>query len=154
MPNDCWNTVRLSGNESTVARLHQAEFSFELFHPPPSILTKTDDLLEWQHQHWGTKWNRYEYKLIQKGNTGLEIKFSTAWSPPYAFFEHILDQFPDVWIRCDWIEEGGMSGIFVGYVDEKNGKVIKEMHWNDWCLEDFYYKFQDSTNTHNHFEVS
>ena len=40
-----------------------------------------------------------------------------------------------MWVKCEWREEGGLAGIFIG---ENNGeKVIdREFTWEDWCIEE------------------
>jgi hypothetical protein len=146
MPNNCSCTVRLSADKATIDLFKQTEFSFKSLYPTPEFPPLTDisgqdnRWYDWNCENWGTKWDRYNFRISHTGETGLELVFTTAWDPPYAFFEYLLKKFPDLWIKCDWIEEGGMAGVFVGKTQD-NEVVIKHLEWDDWCLEEFCYHF-------------
>lgn len=151
MPNHCCNTVRLSGKEETIKTLLDAEFSFKLLHPMPELPpledpNQVDDRwYDWNCEHWGTKWDRYDYNVVKKGPYALEMVFTTAWAPPYRFFEHLLKIYKDLWIKCDWSEEGGGAGVFVGYTNPNTEElIVKELSWDDWCLEEYYHNFKDT----------
>lgn len=141
MPNDCSCTVRLSAKEETINMLVDKKFSFKALFPPPKDLA-SEATLDWQVENWGTKWDCYNFKIEHQGKTGLQVKFTTAWDPPYAFFYNLMKKYSDIWLRCDWIEEGGNAGVLVGYIND-DGIYVKEMNWKDWCLEDFYYHFRE-----------
>jgi hypothetical protein len=148
MPNDCYCKVRIGAEPDTIKKFCDTEFSFEKLYPCPSNV----DSLEWQTEHWGTKWDRYNYKQEHRGDAGLEVKFSTAWSPPTALFQYLAETYHDVWIRCDWSEEGGYAGVFVVHWNEKEKKLdITDTYWNDWCLEEWSYRMSnDDTKSYNH----
>jgi hypothetical protein len=143
MPNDSWNIVRIYASEQTIDDLKKAEFSFELLHPPPQFsplpdLSGEDDRwYYWNTEHWGTKWDRYEYSVETEGPRVLVLRFTTAWTPPYGVFQHLLKLYPDLWLRCNWTEESGMKGVFIGCT-KNNELSIKELQWEDWCFWDFY----------------
>lgn len=145
MPNHCCNTVRLSGKEETIKTLLDAEFSFKVLCPmPESSPSDEESWYEWKLEHWGTKWDRFDYQVLKQGPRALEMVFTTAWSSPYRFFEHLLKTFPDLWLKCDWSEEGGSAGVFVGYSHPNTKElVIKELSWQDWCLEEYAHNFSN-----------
>lgn len=153
MPNNCWNKVRLSAHPEVIQELIDSEFSFSVICPPPNGLK--ENLVDWKQENWGTTRDCYDYKLEEEGKEALLIYFNTAWSPPYMLFKFLLQEHPEMWLRCDWEEEGGQAGVFVGYT-QGNELVVKAMTWQDWCLEEYAHKFRKErpTNTRNHSEVS
>jgi Ferredoxin-like domain in Api92-like protein len=68
--------------------------------------------------------------LKQNSNLGIRVNFITAWQPDIQFIETIVDKYPSVWIKNDWISEDGKSGVWVG---KKNN--IKSMDWEDLSIE-------------------
>lgn len=137
MPNDCWCDVRIGANEEHIQFFVENQFSFEKLRPRP----EAEDWYEWNCANWGTKWDRYEYKEKVVGDEGMIISFTTAWSPPTEFLKYLAEKYHDVWIRCDWDEEGGSAGVYVVYWDEKANKLeIVDSSWNDWCIEEKYHR--------------
>jgi hypothetical protein len=56
----------------------------------------------------------------------------------------LLEKYPQCWVKNVWQEEGGLAGVWVGVVDDETGeKKIQEMRWNDLCLEQKVYFFDD-----------
>jgi hypothetical protein len=127
MPNDCYNNVTIGASEDVINMLVENEFLFEKLRP----LTAYDN--ESCIDFWSTKWERSDYKLIEKGITGLKINFTTAWNPPFKLFEYLIETH-NAWIKCLWDEEGGESGVFVG----KKGEESLIVSWEDWCLEEHF----------------
>ena len=127
MPNDCYNRVTIGGSEDVINMLRENEFLFEKLRPLDTY--NNENCVEF----WGTKWERTKYKPIKKGDTGLKIRFTTAWNPPFKLFEYLIETY-DIWLKCMWDEEGGESGVFVG----KKGKEPLIVTWEDWCLEEYY----------------
>ena len=71
--------------------------------------------------------------LIEKGSSGLIIKLWSSNQPDYTYLHNLIDTY-DCWLKNLWHEEGGESGIFIGY--KHNGeKNIKEYKWEDLCIE-------------------
>lgn len=147
MPNHCWNKIRLCAKSETIQILKEAEFSFEKLHPEPHFEPLQDlsgqDLrwYNWRIENWGCKWDRFDYKLEDEGQAALILNFTTAWGPPYKIFVYLLEKYPDLWLKCDWSEEGGMAGLFIGRT--KEGKVeVQKMKWPDWCMEEWSYNFR------------
>ncbi len=137
MPNECWCEVRIGANAETIKMLSEVEFAFEKLRPRPL----DQDWYEWNCAHWGTKWERSEYKVKGLGEEGMEMKFKTAWNPPFELFRYLATTYHDIWIRCDWSEEGGYAGVFVTHWDEKLQTLhVTDAHWMDWCLEEWHYR--------------
>ena len=74
--------------------------------------------------------------IKQSSKFGIKVHFITAWKPDFQFIEILIDKYPLVWIKHEWISEDGISGIWVG----KNNN-IKFMDWIDLSIEDenFYF---------------
>ena len=55
----------------------------------------------------------------------------------------LKDTYPTIWIKNEWSEEGGGSGVWI-YNDLLNlkDKQVKEFIWNDMCLEEYDYVFK------------
>jgi hypothetical protein len=123
MPNLCRSRVRIGADPDHIQLLVDAEFSFEKLYPCP--LEKQEELYKWETEHWGTKWDRCHYKLEIKGDAGLQIQFETAWGIPNKFFNYLAKKYHDMWIRCDWNEEGGTSGVYIVHWDEERNKLKK-----------------------------
>ncbi len=137
MPNDCWCDVRIGANEEHIQMFVDSQFSFEKLRPKPEGV----DWYEWSCTNWGTKWDRYDYKEKVVGDEGMIISFTTAWSPPTNLFEYLAETYHDVWIRCDWHEEGGYAGVFVAYWDDEDKKLeVVNTSWKDWCIEEENYR--------------
>lgn len=146
MPNDCWNDVVLTADEDVITELVNCEFKFSTLVPPPPEADSENGFPAWFNLNWGTKWDRFDYSLDQRGKQGLRISFTTAWSPPVKLFKTLVERYPSLWIRCDWKEEGGYAGVWV-CTKRKEGKEvrIKELYWEDLCLEEEMYLFQSET---------
>jgi hypothetical protein len=56
---------------------------------------------EWCRANWGTKWNAYQQEEIEPNI----LKFQTAWSMPYKFFQHLAARFPNVGFVIEFADE-------------------------------------------------
>ena len=79
--------------------------------------------------------------ITQTGKNGVRFHLTTAWIPDNAWLESLTKKYPSCWIKNEWDEEGGMAGVWVGYVS-KDEKIIKQMDWVDLCLEEKHFLFQ------------
>ena len=150
MPNECWNTVRIGADEKTIKYLVQSEFSFAKLCPQPENYPL--DAQEWAWDNWGTKWDRQEYKVEDVGDQGLIIKFATPWSPPFTLFKYLIESNHNIWLKCDWSEEGGGAGVFVGFWNKEENKLeTQELIWSDWCVEEWSNRMRND-NTQIFFE--
>lgn len=143
MPNDCFNRITLTGNKETIEALVAANFKFSAFFPRPEGLSD-DEAIEWSYENWGTKWDGYEMRIVRAGVEALDLRLMTAWAPPTRFFEALLTKFHDLWIKCEWHEEGGCAGVWVArWSSEENKPRIIECSWDDMCLEEEVQRFRE-----------
>lgn len=152
MPNWCYNNATFSHEdprevERLVIAVEKSALMQE-FHPCPKELLEVQadmserkDLLDkygysdwygWCLNNWGTKWDISTdgFEDITGENT-VSVSFSTAWSPPIAFYEKMVEL---GWkVSADYSEEG--MG-FVGYFNEEDGDQYYELNFEafdeDW----------------------
>ena len=137
MPNDCYNNVTIGAEPEIIKMFIDCEFSFKKLRPLPDTPAPEDYKeywYKWCCENWGTKWDHSEYNLVHRGKKGLNIEFVTAWWPPLELFKFLIDKYK-IWIKCEWREEGGLAGVFIGKHTGEDS-VIKEFVWEDWCLEE------------------
>ena len=119
------------------------------------------DWYDWQVAHWGTKWDvGGDDGLIQKldANT-LEASFDSAWSPPCAAYEALIEQ--GFYIKA-FYDECGMCFCGVWEGDKENGffddyyeysgetsKTIREAVGEElddiWCLSERMSEWEEET---------
>lgn len=78
------------------------------------------DWYEWRWDHWGTKWNAYDWYEVDPGSDF--ISFNTAWSPVPDLIKVLSERFPEVKIRYAWADED--IGFNIGIMEFKGGKEI------------------------------
>src|SRR5210317_1455780 len=92
MPNWCYNNVDITATTEEhkdlldrVSRAEAADGFFEMFRP----------IGEWDYnvalEKWGTKWD-VEPMDVDFDGTTLSTSFDSAWSPPVALFEYLVEQ--------------------------------------------------------------
>lgn len=135
MPNDCYNKITIGAPEEIINMLVDCEFLFD------TLLPLDNDDPEYCEKFWGTISDRTDYELVQKGKTGLELKFTTAWNPPYKLFNYLIETY-DIWLKCVWSEEGGTAGTYI----TKKGAECLDVAWYDWSLEEWITRM-DLSNT-------
>lgn len=62
---------------------------------------------EWSIEHWGTKWNAYEFRRVDETEARSEVMFDTAWSPPLPIFEKMAERWPSLRFQIFSYDEGG-----------------------------------------------
>ena len=137
MPNECYNNLTIGAEPEIIQMLVDCEFSFNKLRPHPNTPTPEnydEYWYKWNCENWGTKWDQTEYNIISRGKKGINIEFITAWVPPLELLKFLIIKYK-IWVKCEWREEGGLAGIFVG---QHNGKdsIFREFVWDDWCLEE------------------
>ena len=138
MPNWCMNQLTLKHESADeLARAREALSRSELFHEylpcPPELLEEHSfyadpvrreqltrkniakygarDGLDWCCANWGTKWDVDCGSVAVSGPGELTAKFFTAWSPPIAFYEHLIELGFEV--RALYYEPGmAFAGLF------------------------------------------
>ena len=75
--------------------------------------------------------------VVQRGAKGIKFNQVTIGAPDFAWLHSLITNYPNCWIKNEWIEEGGMAGVWVGSV---NG--IRSLTWEDLSLEAQHDIFQ------------
>lgn len=75
----------------------------------------------------------YERNIVFTKNCphGIQFRQHTKWRPDYEWMQRIVVKYPTCWVKNEWIEEGGMAGVWVGSLT--NG--IQSMIWEDLCID-------------------
>jgi hypothetical protein len=62
---------------------------------------------DWCCSNWGTKWNAYEeQEVLYDEDDRIDVRFTTAWSPPVPVYEKLQEMFEDAEIEAFWSDEG------------------------------------------------
>jgi len=132
MPNWCWNHLEVHGDEiqlrefvekSTTNIERDDEFSFE------GTLPRGDrkDWYEWSIENWGTKWDACEPFIDHNDIDYFAVSFETAWSPPIAWIENIMKDFPGLQFTLEYDEPGvGFGGRLLAQYD----RLWDDDHWD------------------------
>ena len=62
---------------------------------------------DWRITHWGTKWNAYEFQLVNE-ETPFEVAFMSAWDAPHPVIEAFSTRFPEATVRHVYVDEGAL----------------------------------------------
>ncbi len=73
-------------------------------------------------QHWGTKWNAYDFYPFDEGSN--QIEFLTAWSAPHPILIKLSEMYPDIQCKHMWADEN--IGFNVGEREYNNGLTVFE----------------------------
>mgnify|MGYP003681166623 FL=1 len=74
--------------------------------------------------------------ITERGRFGIRMNYVTAWKPDIQMIGKLVDKYPLVWLKNEWISEDGKAGIWVGNRNKK-----KFMDWDDLSLEDENFHF-------------
>jgi hypothetical protein len=80
---------------------------------------------DWSVNHWGTKWNAYDYVALRDD----AISFQTAWSFPMPVITELSRRFPDEPITVAFADED--LGYNVGFFQFRNGEVAADSGINE-----------------------
>lgn len=122
MPNDCTNLITITC-------------------PQEEILTQfIENELMLIEKH-NTKHNEF-IKIHKRGKLGIIFKLWSAWVPDFEWLENTLNTYQDFWIKNEWREEGGMSGVWVGFI-KNNEPRISKLSWMDLSIEEEDHFFRE-----------
>lgn len=128
MPNHVVNEIIFRGVDRAkqdeilaVACGSKGEVDFEVLLPIPlnvwrgSVGTRHEKALQqtgldWQRLNWGTKWNAYSQKPIERTDDTLTLIFETAWRPPYGWLVAMFNRF-HLSFDHNWLDEGAERGV-------------------------------------------
>jgi|LauGreDrversion2_5_1035112.scaffolds.fasta_scaffold59149_2 hypothetical protein len=118
MPNDCWSHITITcENREAVDELNNLIIN-ELKH---------------------TEEDKYVYhetvNMLKRGTRGIIFEIWSAWHPDYEWLESLLEKYPNCWVKNEWSEEGGFAGVWVGFMNNNKEKIIKDLQWDDICIE-------------------
>ena len=71
---------------------------------------------------------------------GLCLTMISKWEPVKSWIVSKLEEYPSLWIKNIWNEEGGTAGVIVGgcidgCMGDQHREPLKELRWIDMCLE-------------------
>ena len=157
MPNWCWNHLEVTGDEiqlrefvekSTINIEENDEFSFNGTYPQPEDLNITSgtqtqdekeqailnkakygytDWYDWKCAEWGTKWDACESHIDHNDINYFAVTFESAWSPPIAWIDNIMQDFPDLSFTLEY-EEPGMC--FGGRLSAQYEVIWDDFTWD------------------------
>ena len=130
MPNDCFNHITITCEDISKIEELNALIINELQHKSVNEKYVYNDTVN----------------MLTRGHRGIIFDLWTAWNPNYEWLESLLDKYPNCWIKNEWWEEGGFAGVWIGYVTTSNEKDIKQLTWNDICLEGKVFLFKSVTD--------
>jgi len=115
MPNDCWNHLTITASKEELTQI----LDDERFKAAP----------EWA------------LKIKDRGVQGVVLNLWSRWQPDFEWLEGLIEKYKTAWIKNQWNEEGGCAGIWIGSM-RTGEKIIKELDWEDLCLEEGSYLFR------------
>lgn len=147
MPNNCINSLMISGNSKEIHKLLKNiqvkekdfsdfaggvnPFSFQQVIPRPKSKQTGEEQLNWNIQNWGTKWDCYDLEECgdwEKGNMGFT--FSTAWSPPIPVIDKLATRYKKLNFVFTFHEAGNN---FCGVYNYNEG--LKEVEYDGTITE-------------------
>jgi hypothetical protein len=121
MTNDCWNRITI-----TCAR---------------DQLTIKEDAAELTNLVMNELKNK-SIKMKTRGQRGIIFSLWSANEPNFEWLKSLLNKYPNCWVKNEWNEEGGSAGVWIGSV-KNNEHIIKELEWDDICIEGKFFLFMD-----------
>lgn len=124
MPNVCNNWVRVSDCKKTIQQLALQPLRLDMIDTPPATLEGTP-YFQWVDKYWGTKWingdpvDECEVMWVKQDDGSLVAKFISAWAPPVAFYNRIVETYPQLYLEYEYAEwEMGFTGYGVGGIEK------------------------------------
>ena len=86
-----------------------------------------DNWYNWSIANWGTKWDACEPHINHNDINYFSVSFESAWSPPIAWIDNIMKDFPDLCFTLEY-EEPGMC--FGGRLLAQYETLWDDLHWD------------------------
>ena len=86
-----------------------------------------DNWYDWNCANWGTKWDACEPHIDHNDIDYFAVSFESAWSPPIAWINNIMQDFPDLRFTLEY-EEPGMC--FGGRLRAQQDYLWDDLHWD------------------------
>jgi len=159
MPNWVSNYTVIKGEDKIIDEIAEKfeESGFEAWFPTPEELLDREspndkdpeemkkkygapDWYEWNNKNWGTKWNATDRHVLCQDTKENTLSYNTAWAPPIEFWVKLSQQYPDIEIYMEFIDE---NYCFVGDAVIKDGVILELNEYEnindqiDWLTEKF-----------------
>ncbi len=118
MPNDCWNRITVKATAAHIQRIRTEEFR---------------DVPAWA------------LDVQQVGRGALVFRLWSRNVPAVDFITTLFEKYEGVWLKNEWIEEGGMAGVIVGTRDN-----VARLDWNEGCIEEWDHRLRDEQDESLH----
>ena len=119
MPNHVTNKITFAADQLSTVLAHIGtgdNFDFNRLIPAPAHMYRgslgmDDDKdfpcnwYDWQSEHWGTKWNAYDFSSGIDGDCAF-IQFDTAWAAPFPIIAAFANAFPTLAFEHSYFDEG------------------------------------------------
>jgi hypothetical protein len=134
MPDWCENELTITGrshrldNLSAIERFREQAarrdpdsgmiipLSFAAFVPQPPGITEPEDVLRWQIENWGCKWDLDQEAIGHLEDPGtLCYYFSTPWLPPMTWLEKVSALYPQLQFLLTYNDEDSEEQSTVVY---------------------------------------
>lgn len=116
-------------------------------------------ILNWQRQHWGTKWNAYSQP--DSRSTSDTVYFNTAWNGVEELIQKIGWIFPNIILEYSYADED-LGSSNNGIYRFKENKILEEIRYGSRTKESYelgfelckrgeipsYYEFDKTTGTY------
>lgn len=141
MPNWCANSLQISGPAEKLQEIAnkleetKGEDFFDIFVKNAKEAGKDKEWYEYNHEHYGCKWNctASSWDLESGDGNTLTISFDSPWGPPIQVFETIQNM-PGLSVYAQYYEPGM---CLVG-------------EYNEGSVDDYDYSGADSTTIYEH----
>jgi hypothetical protein len=100
-------------DEKEQAILNKAKYGYENWY-------------DWRCDEWGTKWDACEPEILHNDIDFFRVSFETAWAPPIAWINNILQDFPDLCFELEYDEPGMCFG---GLLQAQYETTWENAHW-------------------------
>ena len=105
MPNTCVNVITLKATQAQIETILTCEF---------------------------TDVPRWAFQIIRIGKESIMFKIWSPWTPNKDLINRLVMNYPGLWLKNEWNEEGGNAGVIVG-----NAEHLKDLEWNEGCIEEW-----------------
>jgi hypothetical protein len=102
MPNWCNNSVTLHNSDKSKIDALDLEMSKKddrgsslgepFLHLRPRPIDQEENWYDWNISNWGTKWEASVIDWCRDSDNELTIYFDSAWSPPIALYEYLVQE--------------------------------------------------------------
>ena len=110
--------VHHSASQNVVEALRPQDdapvLSFERALPTPEDLDEIEHRLRWRVDHWGSKWDAQETKIVRFADDVLVYRFETAYTPPVSWLRAVSGEHPECEFELVYVGEGkSYAGVIV-----------------------------------------